>query len=293
MNDAGYSAAMPDASERVLVVGGGGFLGRALVAQLGGSWAVDAPSSAELDIAEPGAVARWMAVRPAVAVLNAACRQPGSPASDLERVNVIGADAVARAAHEANARLIHMSTDVVLDGRHAPYADDAAACPVNSYGRSKAAGEAAVLAAHRAAVCVRTSLIWDPNEMDRSTVSFAERLARGESCRLFTDEVRCPISRVTLAAALCELVGLSVRGTLNVAGAEALTREAFGRMMLQHFAVDGADRVESGRAADLPSRPGEARPADLTLDVSLASRMLSTPLHGVTDELRLARRTNG
>lgn len=269
-----------------LVFGGGGWLGRTLVPLLANRGMVVAPSHRKVDLADRAAV--HAAVRRAGpdAVVNVAAAQPGCAGDDVLRaVNHLGALHVAEACAAREIRLVHVSTDLVLDGTSPPYADDAPPRPLGAYGRTKAEGESAVLATAPRAVAVRTSLIFDPLEMDRSTAGFASRLAAGQPCRLFVDEVRCPIARGTLAAALAELAGLDVTGTLNVAGAEPVTRHTFGIRLLEWFGVPGLERVEEARAAELP----QPRALDLTLDLGLARTILRTPLRSVTAELTAAR----
>jgi dTDP-4-dehydrorhamnose reductase len=62
-------------------------------------------------------------------------------------VNAVAPALLARAARECAARLVHISTDYVFDGRsRQPYGEDAAVAPASAYGRTKAAGEWAVRA---------------------------------------------------------------------------------------------------------------------------------------------------
>jgi len=271
---------------RFLVFGGGGWLGRTLSTELGRRGGeVCAPRSADVDVRDAPAVEDALrALRPR-AVFNLAAGRPDADEETLQGVNAIGARNVAEACASAGVRLVHVSTDALLDGRHAPYADDAPARPLTPYGRSKAAGEAAVLAALPSALCVRTSLIWDPGVMDRTTRDFADLLGRGAPCRLFTDEIRCPLDRGTLAAALCDLAALAVAGTLNVAGREALSRHDFGVALLQHFGVAGLEDIERVRRADLEAAGAAPRPRDLTLRVDRAEALLGVPLRGVTEVL--------
>jgi len=269
---------------RVLVFGGGGWVGRALVEALTrAGHDVVAPSSRDVNVADARAVERVFDETRPGAVVNAAAAQTGATDERLlVAVNVAGARNIALAAMRTGARLVHVSTDLVLDGRSPPYRDDATTNPVNAYGRSKAAGEAAVLAACPRAVVVRASHVYDPSTPDAFLRGCIEKLRVGAPCRLFVDEIRCPIARPTLAAALTELVALDVAGTLNVACAEPLSRFDYGTLLLDHFRVPNRDRVEKARAADLV----EPRPLDLTLDVSKARALLTTPLRGVRETLR-------
>jgi dTDP-4-dehydrorhamnose reductase len=278
---------------RVLVFGGRGWIGRALVPALRRrGHVVEAPRHGDCDVADARAVERAFDATRAQAVVNAAAANSGErDEALLGAVNVDGARNVAAAAAERGARLVHVSTDIVLDGLSPPYRDDATANPVNAYGRSKAKGEREVMAACPSAAIVRASHVYDPGTPDPATRGFAERLARGEPCKMFTDEIRCPIARRTLASALAELVTLDVAGTLNVAGAEALSRFDYGTLLLDWFRVPGRERAERARAADL----ADPRPLDVTLDVSKAMALLATPLRGVraTLERAAARRRRG
>src|SRR4051812_6142375 len=61
------------------------------------------------------------------------------------RVNTVGPANLARAARATGARLLHISTDYVFDGRgQRPYREDDPVGPLNVYGQSKLAGEQAV-----------------------------------------------------------------------------------------------------------------------------------------------------
>ncbi len=258
--------------------GGSGYLGRAVVPHLGRNWTVEAPTHGEVELLSQADVERCVRDHQPQAIVNLAAATPGSP--DFA-VNEEGARFVAEAAQVRGVRLVHISTDMVLDGRTPPYADDAPARPLNSYGRSKAVGENIVLASGADAAIVRTSLIWDPHEIDRATRGFAERLTRGEAVGLFTDEVRCPVTRETLAAAIAALLETPWRGTLNVAGREAITRHDFSVLLLEHFRIEGREHVARAAAADLDLPTDEQRPSDLTLDVSRAEELLGVPMRGV------------
>jgi dTDP-4-dehydrorhamnose reductase len=203
----------------------------------------------------------------------------------MRAVNETGAAHVAEAAAAAGARLVHMSSDLVLDGRSAPYTDDAEAAPLDPYGASKAAGERAVLAAHPSPLVLRTSLVVDPYVPDRLSRSCLERMARGERVTLFTDEIRCPIARGTLARALVELAASAASGRLNVAGADAVSRHELGLLLLPRFGARDLSLVRAASAAEHP----EPRPRDLRLDTSRARALLRTPLRGIREELSVPR----
>jgi dTDP-4-dehydrorhamnose reductase len=214
------------------------------------------------------------------AIIHAAAVNPGDgDAEAMWLMNEQGARYVAEAAVAVGARLIHVSTDVVHDGRSAPYADEASPAPLNVYGQSKAAGEAVVRATDPQAAIVRTSLIYGLTVMDRGTAGFVERLKSGQKLVLFNDVIRQPVWVETLAEALLRLVDIDVSGSLNVVGRQALTREAFGRRMLAWWGVEAGDLVQSGRAADI----SDTIPLDLRMTVDKAEQLLQMTFPGVDD----------
>ncbi|MFC7533555.1 dTDP-4-dehydrorhamnose reductase [Actinoplanes sp. GCM10030250] len=131
---------------RWLITGAGGMLGQDLRTVLAGSDVV-AARRAELDITDPAAVAS--AVAGVDIVINAAAwTNVDGAESEEEAATAVNGHAVGLLAAAAGKRLIHISTDYVFDGgASTPYAEDTPQAPVNAYGRGKAAGEQAVLAA--------------------------------------------------------------------------------------------------------------------------------------------------
>ncbi|MEU9035191.1 dTDP-4-dehydrorhamnose reductase [Streptomyces sp. NPDC048352] len=134
-----------------LVTGAGGMLARDLLGRLADA-GIDAVAAgrAELDVTDPAAVrAAFAAHRPAL-VVNCAAWTAVDAAEDHEAqalaVNGTGPRLLAGACRAAGSPLLQLSTDYVFDGlRREPYPEHAAAAPRSAYGRSKLAGERAVL----------------------------------------------------------------------------------------------------------------------------------------------------
>ena len=168
---------------------------------------------------------------------------------------VRGTRNVAAAAARAGARLVHVSTDLVFDGEHAPYSEEDEPRPVSDYGRAKLEAEAFV-----DGLIVRTSLLYGKPGGPQDAMA-----ARGGT--FYTDEIRCPTRVDELAAALLELAGLDLTGVLHVAGPDAVSRFDFATLL-------GA---RDPRPA--PAPPGRAR--NVALDSTRAALVLATELTGV------------
>lgn len=76
-------------------------------------------------------------------------------------VNIHGVSNVANAAIKCNARLIHISTDYVFDGKSfRPYKPDDKPSPLSVYGESKYRGEVCVREIHNNCIIIRTSWLY-------------------------------------------------------------------------------------------------------------------------------------
>ncbi|MBI9084730.1 MAG: dTDP-4-dehydrorhamnose reductase [Desulfobacterales bacterium] len=155
---------------KILITGGRGQLGRDCVTCLAQGHDVTAADLPELDIADPSAVAKLIESRTPEVVINCAgftqvdaCEK--EPAAAW-RVNAQGPEILAGALARYGARLIHISTDYVFDGRRAipePYLETDTPAPQSAYGRSKLAGEQAVLEASDRHMVVRTAWLYGAN----------------------------------------------------------------------------------------------------------------------------------
>src|SRR5690348_13503190 len=173
-------------SQRIVVTGAGGMLGRVLTDQARSAGReVLALTSSECDITDPESVRRHVASGDVV-INCAAYTQVDAAETDEARAYAVNASApgnIAEICVQTGADLVHVSTDYVFNGvfdgdRH-PYEVDDETAPVNVYGRTKLAGELAVLAAKPDAHVVRTAWVYRGAD-GTDFVATMRRLAAGD-----------------------------------------------------------------------------------------------------------------
>ena len=239
------------------MTGAGGQLGRALVARLGGQ-VVRALQHGDLDVTDASAVRGVVRAAAADVIFNAAAYNrvdaaEAEPAIALA-VNATGALNLARAAAEAGALLVHVSTDYVFDGAQSrPYVEDDVPRPINVYGISKRAGELMVEAVGASSLVVRTSGVFGPGGSRAKGGSFVDRILEraraGGPLRVVDDQVLAPTYAPDLADALVARVDSGARGFVHVTNEGTCTWHAMAAAVVDLAGVDVAiDRI---RAADL------------------------------------------
>lgn len=153
--------------DRWLIVGAHGMLGTDLMELLAERGArATGIDHIHLDITDPDACAAYP-IGADVVVNCAAYTAVDAAEEDEDRafaVNATGAGNIARAAAAAGATFVHISTDYVFAGdATTPYAEGEPPAPTNAYGRTKAAGEAAVARSAPDALIVRTAWLYGAN----------------------------------------------------------------------------------------------------------------------------------
>jgi dTDP-4-dehydrorhamnose reductase len=232
---------------RWLVTGASGMLGRDLVDVLGAAGEeVTAVTRSDLDVTDATAVAA--AVPGHEVVVNAAAWTDVDGAEEHEteatRVNGLAPQLLAAACAAEGARLVQVSTDYVFDGAaDRPYAEDAPLAPRSAYGRSKAAGEAAVRALlPGSAYLVRTA--WLYGEHGRNFVrTMASLEATKDTVDVVEDQVGQPTWSRELARGVHRLIAADAPpGTYHATAAGQTSWYGLARAVFEELGAD-PDRV--------------------------------------------------
>lgn len=266
----------------IVVFGGNGQLGMELTrAAASRAVPLHALSHEEADIADAAAVsqalARW---KPSLVVNAAAYTKVDLAETNLEeacRGNEIGPATIAMACAAAAIPMVHVSTDYVFDGAKAgPYAESDAVCPINAYGRTKAAGEVAVRAALDHHIILRTA--WVYSEFGQNFLKTVLRLAATrDELRIVDDQHGSPTSAQEIAEAILHMAPLLLRdrnlaGTYHFTAGGTTTWYGFAsRVVAAAAPITGRNPLVTPIATE--DRPTPARrPANSRMDCRLFTR---------------------
>jgi len=245
---------------RVLITGGHGQLGRALVRTVPPGHEVVALGASQCDVTDPAAVRAALArVEPDVVVHCAAWTDVDGCERHPERawrVNALGTQHVASACFAAGASLVYISTNYVFDGEQdEPYHEFARPHPLSVYGASKLAGEQAVRALCPRHAIVRTAMLYDAT--GRNFLTTVLRLAAEQPhLRMVADQYGNPTFVDDLARALWQLVERSAAGTFHVVNAGSASWYDWAQAIVETLqlpvAVEPIPASEYRRAARPP-----------------------------------------
>jgi dTDP-4-dehydrorhamnose reductase len=201
-----------------------------------------------------------------------------------ERMNGRAPGLLAARASTLGIPMIHLSTDYVFDGtKCSPYTEQDRVCPINAYGRSKAAGERSVAAAHSRHVILRTSWVYGP--FGRNFVRTMLDLARTrDEVRVVADQIGNPTAAtdvadgvLAVARHLIEGQGDERYGTFHMAAAGVASWADFAQAIYAASAERGGPSVRVVPIASAEYQTPARRPANSRLDCGTIARV-----HGVS-----------
>ncbi|MCX4096841.1 dTDP-4-dehydrorhamnose reductase [Nocardia sp. alder85J] len=255
---------------RLLVTGAGGLLGTRITSPASpfrdGRRTLLGLTSTALDITD--ATALDQAIRPGDVVINCAAYSAVDAAeSDTDRafaINATGAALLARVCARRHARLLHLSTGYVFDGKAAaPYEVDAPTAPINAYGRSKLAGEQAVRAELPEALIVRTMWLYS-GAITGFPAALLRKYRQDNPIAVVADQFASPTYTGDLVTALHALLAHPDPPLLTHAtSGGTASKFEFARAVAETAGLD-PDRLSPCRTTDFPAAADRPRNAVLS-----------------------------
>ena len=172
-------------------------------------------------------------------------------------VNELGTKNLCEAAVAMGMHLVYISTDLVFDGIKGDYVESDTPCPTSAYGKSKLAGEVAVLNASKNFTVARLSWCYGRsiNKAKNYLDKFIEAISDGKEQNLFYDEFRSPIKVEDACNKLLELVNNRSNGIFHLAGDKKMSRLDFGLWAADEFELDKSLIKRASRKKLAPHRP--------------------------------------
>ncbi|GAY09203.1 NAD(P)-dependent oxidoreductase [Pseudonocardia sp. N23] len=264
---------------KVLILGAGGQVGRALAAALPSAVAL---SRADFDITGTGPEPDWAGFD---VVVNAAAHTDVDGAQTPDgrvatwRANAVGPATLADRARRHGFTLVHFSTEYVFDGgKAAPYVEDDPVAPLSAYGAAKAAGDLAVAGAGRHYLLRPTWVVGEGRNFVATMLGLA---GRGIAPTVVADQIGRPTFAPDLASAVLHLLSTDApHGTYHVTGGG--DPASWADVARAVFAAAGRDDLavtDTTTAEYFAGKPDVApRPLNSVLDLAKAHAVgVATP----------------
>ncbi|HLP16520.1 MAG TPA: dTDP-4-dehydrorhamnose reductase [Bacteroidota bacterium] len=156
------------------------------------------------------------------------------------RVNVNGVENLTDAARLIGAKMIHLSTDYVFDGKYGPYTEIDRVNPINYYGKTKLAGENVILSGGVPFAILRVILVYGGGVALKKNFAtwVIEALRRGESINCAVDQVANPTYVGSVGSAVLSVIERDGRGVFHICDSERLSRYDFAMRIAEAFGLD-------------------------------------------------------
>jgi dTDP-4-dehydrorhamnose reductase len=179
------------------------------------------------------------------------------------RANVTGVEHLIRSAKLVGARIIHISTDYVFDGRNGPYGETDRPNPLSYYGRTKLASENVLQTSGIPSAILRTMVLYGIGFGIK--LNFAlwllKNLSEEKPVRVVDDQIGNPTLADDLAYAILKVIELERTGVYHVAGPDLVNRYEFALALARLFnfnkkLISAVKTTSMKQAAPRPLRSG-------------------------------------
>jgi dTDP-4-dehydrorhamnose reductase len=272
---------------KILVTGGVGQLGTDVVTELGrrGVDRIGLDINAKdtincLDITDGEAVRKYIKHMNPKCVIHCAAYTAVDKAEDEPelccKVNAEGTENVAKACREIDAEMIYISTDYVFDGKsEAPYDTDALKAPTSTYGKSKLAGEEAVIRHLEKSYIVRISWVFGfaGNNFVKTMINLSKTK---EAINVVSDQVGSPTYTIDLAKLICDMALSEKYGIYHATNEGYCTWAEFAaEIMRQSNSPCKINPIPTEQYPTKAKRPNNSRLSKASLDKAGFNRLPS------------------
>ncbi len=291
---------------KILITGGTGLLGRALVDASQDRFEMVATYKIDYKLKDTGRVKYrkldirdatecsklFNEIRPDVTVHTAGIGNPDyaeKHKKETREINISGTANVLDNCERRNSKLIYISSNAVYNGESAPYSENDKASPISFYGEIKLEGERFVKKAKIPHAIVRPILMygWNYSFGRHNIVTLAiSKLQKGEKMFVFEDVYVNPLFAQSCAEAIWQIVEKSKYETFNIAGKDRMSIFELVTKMAEIFKLDAGlvVPVKQGFFKELLKRP-----RDTSYNTGKMKKLLGLEPVSVIEGLRLMK----
>ncbi|RPI04414.1 MAG: dTDP-4-dehydrorhamnose reductase [Ignavibacteriae bacterium] len=175
------------------------------------------------------------------------------------KANVTAVENLAEAARKVEARLVHISTDYIFDGKNGPYDETAKPNPLGYYGKTKLASENVVRSAEIPHTILRTIVLYGSGFGVKTNFALwiIKSLKAGKQIQVVDDQVGNPTFVSDLAMAMIKSFELGRDGIFHVGGGNLLSRYDFALETAEIFGLDASfiKRIKTSDLVQASPRP--------------------------------------
>ncbi len=282
-------------TKRALIVGGNGLLGQKMTEFLvrGSAYHITVSSVeqkqgrqlssanyVQMDITSKKDVKRILhEVEPDVIVNCAALTNVDACENERElawRLNVEGVEHLIEASRRTNARIYHISTDYVFDGKSGPYDEQSKPEPLSYYGKTKLASENALHISGVEYFIARTIVLYGTgiNVKPNFALWLIQNLEQNLPVKIVDDQFGNPTLVDDLAQGILSAIELDRLGTYHLAGRDIVNRYDFAIRLAHVFELDASliMPIKSSQLLQPAPRPMKSGLITLKAEVELGYR---------------------
>jgi len=204
------------------------------------------------------------------------------------QVNVEAVRNLADYCKRSKIKLVHYSTDYIFDGLNGPYAEDARPNPISYYGQTKLLSEEIIQESGVEYLLIRSNVLYGVGEKVKHNffLWLMEKFKAGQPFGVVDDQFNNPTLAENLALATLEAVERNLKGVINMAGSEYLSRYDFALKVAEIFGFD-ANLVSPIKTESLGQKA--PRPMKGGLKIDLAKTLIQLPLLDVKTALEFMK----
>jgi dTDP-4-dehydrorhamnose reductase len=251
----------------------------------------------ELDLTDQNAIRRTIrAIKPDL-IVNAAAYTAVDKAEDEPElamaVNGIAPGILAEEASLIKAKLVHYSTDYVFGGtKNEPYTEDDCPNPINVYGKTKLAGEKAIIEKEGHFLIFRVSWVYGKrgnNFLQTMLRLFLER----KELKIVSDQIGAPTWSRMIAEATAQVIGFErtinmVQGVYHLTAAGQTSWHGFAKSIQSISKNEAAKKIKLIAIESEDYKTKAARPKYSVLDCTSLFQQIGLKLPNWQQMLELA-----